>query len=228
MPPAASAHEAARYAVLRRIGSAIRHQIAGALQPVSMMSSMVERRLQAESPNLEALRRNGGEMSVLARNASAECVALMSWLAPPADERVSLHQAVEDCLHLLTTELSFRGFSVSDSTGGETALVCRPQVRTLLVASLLALTDSAAQGGDVRVSAVRSGARVLLRLALGAGEEAGEPPLPGKGYRALSWTDVQALAESEDVRLDVDDAGVLIHVPVLPPKEPDGRDTRWG
>lgn len=229
MPPAAAsaAHEAARYAVLRRIGSAVRHQIAGALQPVSMMSSMLERRLQADAPNLDTLRRNSGEMSLLARNASAECVALLSWLAPPADERVSLQQAVEDCLHLLTTELSFRGFALSSSVGEESALVCRPQVRTLLVASLLALTDSAPRGGEVQVSAVRHGARVLLRVVRGAGSEADEPALPGKGYRALGWADVRALAESEEVRLDVEDDGVLIHVPVLPPKEAPAREPRW-
>lgn len=224
----AAAHEAARYAVLRRIGSAIRHQIAGALQPVSMMASMLERRLQAQPPNLDALRRNSGEMSALSRAAGAECVALMSWLAPPPGEQVPLARGIEDCLHLLTTELSFRGFTVTDATQGETALVCRNAVRMLAVAGLLALTDSATSAAHVRVSVAREAGFVLLSMAMAPSGGDGELPPPAKGYRALSWRDVQALAEAEDVAVELGVASVQLRLPVLAPPEPDGADARWG
>lgn len=193
-----AAHEAARYAVLRRIGSAIRHQIAGALQPVSMLASLLERRMQAEAPNLDVLRKNATEISGLSRSASSECVALMGWIAPQEGELVTVSEGVEDCLHLLTTELSFRGFSVVNASAGQDALVGRLVLRTMLPASLLALTDGAAQAAQVHVSAQSSQDKVTVSLAL-VSLEHGEPSGHTKGYRPLTWRDVEALASDEGV-----------------------------
>ena len=47
--------EAPRYALLRRLVPAIRHQMAGSFQPVTMMAAIVEKRLLAASPDLPAL-----------------------------------------------------------------------------------------------------------------------------------------------------------------------------
>lgn len=193
-----AAHEAARYAVLRRIGSAIRHQIAGALQPVSMLASLLERRMQSETPNLDALRKNTTEISGLSRSASSECVALMGWIAPHEGEVVTVSEGVEDCLHLLTTELAFRGFSVVNASAGQDALVGRLVLRTMLPASLLALTDGAAQAAQVHVSAHASQDKVTVSLALVSAER-GEPSGHIKGYRPLTWQDVEALASDEGV-----------------------------
>lgn len=221
------AQEAARYAVLRRMGSAIRHQIAGALQPVSMLASMLERRTQAVSPNIEALRRNCSEMSALSRSAGNECVALMGWLSPHEGESVTLGQGVDDCLHLLSTELSFRGFAIADSTQAVQAQVGRQSLRTLLPAALMALTDAAARPAPVQITAAVEADAVVVRLALQAAQ-GDEPSTPAKAYRRLEWTDVQALARAEGVRLELDGTSVALYLPVVQPPPADGAAARWG
>ncbi|MFT3717158.1 hypothetical protein [Pseudorhodoferax sp.] len=197
----AAAAEAARYAVLRRLGSAIRHQIAGALQPVGMMATLLERRLKAPEPSMESLRRNSGELSTLSRAASAECVALMGWLAPREDEAVPLAAGVHECLHLMATELSFRGFSVADMTLQVQAEVSRPALRAVLPAALMALTDAAPSPAEVRIDA-RSADGTAVELELALLPQQGEPPPPAKAYRPIAWPDVQALAQAEGVGLE--------------------------
>lgn len=207
--------EAARYAVLRRMGSAIRHQIAGALQPVGMLSSMLERRVQASQPNVDALRKNCSEMSALTRSASAECVALIGWLAPQNEaDVVPLGEGVDECVHLLATELSFRGFSVTTTLGERDALVVRTSLRSLLPACLMALTDEAAAAGEVRLQAASDAPEsVRLSLTFVTGAEP-QPSARAKAYRPLSWRDVHALALDVGVEIAVEPGSVSLRLPV--------------
>lgn len=222
------AQEAARYAVVRRMASAMRHQIAGALQPVSMMASLLERRAQSDAPQLDTLRRNCSEMSVLARSASAECVALMGWLAPPDGERVSLGKGVEECLHLLTTELSFRGFTVVDTCGGQEALVARQALRTLLPACLMALTDACGVQAQVTVSASLDGSVASLELQLVPAADAPGVAQRAKAYRMLTWSDVRALAQAEQLELQVGPQSVLLRLDVASHASAEDDQVRWG
>lgn len=223
------AAEAARYAVLRRMGSAIRHQIAGALQPVTMVASLVERRLQAPAPNMDALRRNGSEMTTLARAASSDCVALMGWLAPQADELVALDKGIEECVHLLATELSFRGFSVLDTTQGEGASVARLSVRTLVPACLMALTDASAVPAQLHIRAhTQANAGVVhVRMALTPSADAGSGVQRAKAYRPLAWRDVHALARAEGVQLQAGPDAVELQF-VVQQAPADDAQVRWG
>ncbi len=203
--------EAARYAVLRRMGSAIRHQIAGALQPVGMLSSMLERRVQGEQPNMDALRKNCGEMSKLTRSASAECVALMGWIAPPHEaERVALANGVDECVHLLATEFSFRGFTLASTLEVGDAPVDRTTLRVLLPACLMALTDNAATGGEVQLHSHLEGAAVRLSMEFVASPAGGPAPTPAKAYRPLGWDDVRALALDHGIGLQIEPGGVSL------------------
>lgn len=223
----ATSHEAARFAVLRRIGSAIRHQIAGSLQPMTMMASLLERRLQADAPNLDALRRNAMEMNGLSRSASSECVALMSWIVPHDGDVVAVDQGVEDCVHLLVTELSFRGFSVINATQGHDGRVARQTVRTLVPAALLALTDRATQQASVTLSARSSPERVTLLLTVTPLEGAPPPGRPN-GYRALTWQDVLALAQDEGAAARYRDNVVELDLERQDREKSDQAKARWG
>jgi hypothetical protein len=222
------AQEAARYAVVRRMGSALRHQIAGALQPVSMMASLLERRAQAAAPQLEALRRNCSEMSAMARSASSESVALMGWLAPHDGERVALGKGVEECLHLLATELSFRGFTVVNATEGQDALVSRQALRTMLPACLMALTDACAMQAQVHVSARVDGAAASFALELSTVTDAPAVAQRAKAYRAVTWSDVQALAQAEQVELQMGSQSVQVRLDVAAQPAADSDQVRWG
>lgn len=220
-------HEAARFAVLRRMGSAIRHQLAGALQPITMVASLLERRVQAGTPNLDALRRSAVEMTALSRSASSECVALMSWIAPHDGDLVALDEGVQDCLRLLATELSFRGFSVVDATQGQQGRVARQTLRTMLPASLMALTDRAVKPARIQVTAQSSATQVTLSLIMTPLDGDQVPSLP-KAYRALTWQDVRALAEEEHVKARCTDTGIELVLKREDRGASDEEAVRWG
>ncbi|MES2413733.1 MAG: hypothetical protein V4614_08020 [Pseudomonadota bacterium] len=197
--------EAARYALLRRVAPAMRHDMAGALQPISMMAAMLEKRLQKPEPDMAALARNGGAINTLAREASAACMSLMTWLAPKEDSRVPFKACVTESLALVATELSFRGFNIVNDIPEIEAEVLLSSVRGSFMASLLALTDACSEPSNVTLTAKTTGNQITLVMALsasGAEAFATGATLP---YRKLGWDDVQAIADAQQVGLEFGD-----------------------
>lgn len=192
--------EAARYALLRRLAPALRHDMAGTLQPISMMAAMLEKRLQKPEPDMAALTKNGSAINQLAREASNTCMGLMTWLAPKEGRAVPLHEGVADALGLVATELSFRGFNVVDDTAGVDAELPQSVLRNVLMASLLALTDAAKGPAAVHVAADAGADGVVISLSLRPAE--GEVFADGTlAYRALERADASAIAADEAVSL---------------------------
>ena len=77
MPPTApqeptdTAGEAARYAVLRRIGPALKHDLVVHLQAVAMMAEVLAARLDKGAPSPEDLQQQVGRIHRVAREAVA-------------------------------------------------------------------------------------------------------------------------------------------------------------
>jgi hypothetical protein len=192
--------EAARYALLRRLAPALRHNMAGSLQPISMIAAMMERRLQKPDPDMEALGKNSSAISTLSREAATECMSLMTWLAPKDNNLVAVGAGIEDALGLLSTELSFRGFTLVNETGGADAQVPRSVIRTVFMAALVGLTDASAGPAHVQLGASQAGGKVTLTLEVkpvdGEAITGGTP-----AYRSLEWDDVECLAEAESVEV---------------------------
>ena len=198
--------EAARYAVMRRLLPAIRHNIAGSLQPVGMMAAMLERRTQAAVPDLVQLGNSSQALKTLAREAVATSLNLMDWLAPKDNDLVALNGAVEESLGMIATELSFRGFAVINQTSGMQASLPLGIFRSVFTASLIALTDRVENAADVVVTAESTSSWTQLTITLAPGGRTG---LAGMGvraptYRSIDWDDVQALANAEGVSLSHD------------------------
>lgn len=192
--------EAARYALLRRLAPAIRHDMAGALQPISMMAAMLDKRLQKPDPDMAALGKNASAINTLAREASNGCMSLMTWLAPKDNAVVPLAAAVADAISLVSTELSFRGFTLVNETGAVQDELPRSMVRGAFMAALLALTDSAPGPARVVLTARADGHEVVLVIA--REPDTGDILAPGtQAYRLLDWADVEAIAETESVKL---------------------------
>ena len=194
--------EAAHYALLRRLAPVIRHNMAGTLQPIAMVAAMLERRLQKADPDPEALLRNARDIVALSKEAAASCVDLMSWLAPKDNRPVRADAGIAECVGMVVTQLSFRGFSVVDSSGSIAAQLPQSALRNVLTASLIGLTDAAAVPGKLLISAGFAEDVLSIHIELKVPEvpEAvrvvDKPP-----YRLLDWQDVQALARQESARL---------------------------
>lgn len=192
--------EAARYALLRRLAPAIRHNMAGSLQPIGMIAAMLERRLQAAAPDFAKLGKNASDIGELSREAASACMNLMTWLSPRERDLVPLNSGLTEALQLLATELSFRGFTLVNETTNVDTQVNRGTLRSLAMASLTALTDATADPARVVLRAQRLEGETLLCIEL-AVTEGERVPNSLQAYRRLGWDDVQALADAEGIGL---------------------------
>ena len=203
LPAAPTGHdvlreEAARYALLRRIAPAMRHHLAGSMQPISMIAAILERRLQAPAPDLTVLRDNGKSISTLARSAASAAMNLITWVAPRENGVMPLAAGIDECLGMLSTDLAFRGFNVTNKVSAPELNVCVFSLRTVFTASLIALTDAALAPASIVISSEPAGeqTRVCIKVT---SEDGAAPPEQAGSFRQLSWEDVQALAAAEQV-----------------------------
>ena len=195
--------EAARYALMRRLMPAIRHHIAGSLQPIGMMSAMLERRIMAANPDMAQLGKNARALSALSRDAAAISLNLMTWLAPRDNDLITIISGVEESLGLIATELSFRGFDVVNSTADVFARLPKAVLRSVFTASLIALTDAAEHAAQVVIASSQEADITQLKISIVQLNTA--PPVRAENhisnYRVLQWDDVQALADAQGVQL---------------------------
>ena len=214
--------EAARYALLRRLAPAMRHDMAGGFQPIIMLATIVEKRLLSASPDFSTLVENSHEMRTLAIAATRSNLDLMGWMALDNDARVGLGQGIRDAMHLLATELSFRGFKFVNQTEGVTTEVGRDHLRGVFVAALLALTDAAAAStAKILLTAARDGQDVLVSISMtdvGAASGAIAPHeefLIGlAAYRKIDWDDVQAIADADGLSVIYETGSVMLRLPI--------------
>lgn len=213
--------EGSRYAVLRRLAPAMRHQLAGSFQPVGLMAAIVEKRLQTATPDVAALAKTSSDVRTLATAATRSSLDLMGWIAPDPEAQVPLGQGIHDTLHLVATELSFKGFTCVDQTPGMTTPVALSQVRGVFVAALLALIDAALSPTPFTVTAQREGGALAVTVTLTEAPTASESAsrdefqLNLTSYRNISWDEVDAIAAADGVALEHNAMAFVLRLPVV-------------
>ena len=215
--------EAARYALLRRLAPAMRHDMAGGFQPVTMMATIVEKRLLAASPDLSTLVKSSSDIRTSAVAATRSSLDLIGWMAHDIGARVGLGQGIRDCMRLLATELSFRGFKFADQTEGMTTEVGRDHLRGVFVAALLALTDTAAADStaNILLTADMDGQDMLVTISLTDVVATSGAIAPHEGfliglaaYRKIDWDDVQAIADADGLSVIHEAESVMLRLPI--------------
>jgi hypothetical protein len=204
--------EAARFAVLCRVAPMLRHDMAGALQPLGMVAMVLQRRVQASDPDLAAIAKNAASISSLTKDAAAGCIDAISWLAPREDPVVSLHRGVEDVLKVLLVELSGCGLEAVNDIPENSSDAPQGYFRTVLAGALLAFCDEGTGGGKLHIGVLagQSGpARLVLRL-VAAETSVG---VASRHKRRIEWPDVQALATSSGTTLERSEDGFTLGLP---------------
>jgi hypothetical protein len=196
--PDSSLAEAARYALLRRLAPSMRHHLVVNLQPIGMIYEVMDRRLRAPGPDLSDVHESAHKISGFARAALNSCLDVVSWLAPDEDVSTTAAEGVRECLGLLATSLTFRGYTLRNEVGAMPGDVRRTAIRNVLTASLIHATDQNPAPADLVLAAEPQRDALVLTLTLrpSAGEQ-GFSPEPA--YRPLEWSDVEALAAAESV-----------------------------
>ena len=204
--------EAARYASMRRLAFAMRHHMVVHLQPIGMITEVMERRLQAPAPDIARVHEGMAKINGYSRAAVQSCLDVVSWLAPEAGTVVALSAGVQECVALLRSSFNFRGFVLKDEVGDSPATVSRAGLRNVLPATLLALTDRAESPAELVLSAQLAAEQVTLSAALrpteGPAGFAGDAP-----YRLLEWHEVEALARADGIAVERAGDGARLSIP---------------
>ena len=93
----------------------MRHHMVVHLQPIGMSTELMERRLNAAEPDLAQVQQSMDRINGFSRAAVQSCRDVVSWLAPDAEATIELKAGIAECLSLLRSNLSFRGFTVRES-----------------------------------------------------------------------------------------------------------------
>jgi hypothetical protein len=199
LPPDHGA-EAARYALLRRLAPSMRHHLVVNLQPIGMIYEVMDRRLRAAEPDLAEVHDSAHKINGFARAALASCLDVVTWLAPEEEALTTAADGVRECFGLLATSLTFRGYALRNEVSAVPGQVRRSAMRNVLTAALLHATDENSPPAELVLSAEPDAGALVLVLTLRPtdGERGFSPEPP---YRALQWSDVEALAAAESVDL---------------------------
>lgn len=200
--PAAASRlaEAARYALLRRLAPSMRHHLVVNLQPIGMIYEVMDRRLKAAHPDLRDIHDNAHKINNFAKAALNSCLDVVTWFAPDDNVRTTAEDGVRECLGLVATSLTFRGFNLRNEVATVPGEVRRAAMRNVLTGALIYATDHTAAPADLVLSGEASGTALTLTLTIRPLQ--GEPSFIGDApYRPLDWADLEALAAAERVEL---------------------------
>ena len=187
--------EAASYAVLRRIAPALRHDVAGFMQPVGMLVMVLQRRVQMPEPDLPVIAKNVISISALAKEATTGCMNVMDWMASREDACISMCAGVDEVVRLLALELSGHGLSASHDMAEGQMRLPRRFFRSVLAAALLAWCDQTPGAGVLRITGWSDASEAELKLQF----EADGTALPSDAVhrqRPIGWDDAEALARA--------------------------------
>ena len=191
--------EAACYAVLRRLMPVLRHDVAGSMQPVRMLMMVLERRVHAPEPDVQAITKNVVSVSALTKQATADCINALDWIGSSQDAQVSLRSNVDEAIKLLAIELSAHALVLVNGISDDTPTAPQSFLRTVFMGALLAFCDQCAAGGTLKVTfeaATDSHSAHQLQLRLLPGGADKPPAFQGlvQKYRLMDWHDVEAMA----------------------------------
>ena len=191
--------EAASYAVLQRIAPALRHDVAGFMQPVGMLVMVLQRRVQMPEPDLQAIAKNVISISALAKEATTGCMNVMDWMASREDACISMYAGVDEVVRLLALELSGHGLSASHDLAADISVdlvqVPRRFFHCVLAGALLAWCDQIPGAGVLRITGWSDASEAELKLQF----EADGTALPADAVhrqRRIGWDDAEALARA--------------------------------
>ena len=201
--------DAARYALLRRLAPAIRHDFLGALQIPGMMMGIIERRLRSTSPDLDSLRSDLASVRAASQNTLSSVMNVMDWIEPESEQTSDASTVVLDCVAMLSASLRLRGFEVVNEVSGVAGQLSRTAVRSVLSAALIALSDHAEAPAVLVIQAQALPDHMEFSVTLHPAEEALtflHAPLD----RPLRWHEVEALARAESVKWSRTQDGVRL------------------
>lgn len=216
--------EAARYAVLERLMPILRHDVAGAMQAPRMLLMVMQKRLQAPQPDLQAIAQNVATIGTLTQQGTLSCMAALAWIVPGEDIDVGLHASVNEASAWLAMELSSHALVLVNGIEDEAVTAPQTFFRRIFLGAVLAFCDQHAGGGSLRVSVTPAdaGSGLHRQLQLNLLADTAGKCTAGKlavlhdaapRSRLIDWSDVQAMAQSSGVHMARGDGWLSVDLP---------------
>jgi hypothetical protein len=192
--------EAARYALLRRLAPSMRHHLVVNLQPIGMVYEIMDRRLRAPEPNLADVQEGAHKINSYARAALASCIDVVTWLSPDDSALTTAADGVRECLALVATSFTFRGFSLRSDVGEVSGQVERAAFRNVVTGALVHLSDEHSPPAEITIAAQAAPDGLLMTLT--ARRTQGNPGFAtAPSYRPITRDDLEALARADGVQV---------------------------
>ncbi|MEO8565202.1 MAG: hypothetical protein ABI541_02375 [Betaproteobacteria bacterium] len=205
--------DAIRYAVLRKLASAIRHSLMGDLQTIQFSAELAARMIDsgAGGPKLDECIKMLPEQTRAAVNS---CRAMIEWLRPDEKAATAVDETLRQCLKVAGDDWSLRGIEASTDIRSGGVMVSKPMLRELLVTSLLTLVDTHPGPIDIAIVAEANGDEVVVSLsARQAGRKTQFPPMTL--YRALTYDDVMTIGNAVRVPCACADGTISFRLPAI-------------
>jgi hypothetical protein len=197
--------DAANYAVLRRIAPALRHDVAGLMQPVGMMMMVLQRRVQMAEPDLSAMAKNIASAGALAKDATTGCMNAIGWMAAGEGTHMNLRNGINEVSKLLESEFSAAELKVVNEISDDQVTAPQNFLRSVVIGALLAFCDQRTPGTTLTICLERenNASGDLLAVRMLPVESAVVPVATdtNRKYRPIDWPDVEAMAGSLGVAM---------------------------
>ena len=211
--------EAASYAVLRRVAPVLQHNVAGFMQPVSMLTTILQRRVQMAQPDMQLIAQNLASISAQAKEATSHCMSSVGWMVPSSDTPVSLRSGVNEAGQLLELEFSETALQLINDISDGNAVVSQSFLRSLVMGTLLAFCDQRSAGYTLQVTLEagtgQGGAtdRLLLRMLPGDPFKSPASTDTDRKPRPIDWPDVKAMADAFNVTMERGEGWLMLGLP---------------
>ncbi len=210
--------EAANYAVLRRIAPALRHDVAGLMQPLGMLMMVLQRRMQMPDPDLAAISKNVASVNALTKEATAGCMNAMGWMVTGDDAPTALRTAVNEAIKLLEMEFAATALELVNGIADDQAVAPKNFLHSVLTGALLAFCDQRTAGAalEIKFEAGSRDERPRLKLCMlpGDASKLSAPTEMTRPSRAIDWSDVEAMANSFNVTMARGEGWLTLSLPV--------------
>jgi hypothetical protein len=206
--------DAVRYAMLRRLAPGIRHGLMGDLQAIQFLAELAARQLRV-SADVAKVEESLTQIIAHTRSNVVSCRSIVDWLRPEGGATIALGEGVAQCLKLAGDDWALRGVEASTSLLATEALVDKAALRELLIASLLALTDTHPGSLDIDVRSAVDGNDVELDVEARVADRRASMPL-SQHERKLAWADVNILAQVHGVPCACRPTGATLRLRRIP------------
>lgn len=170
------------------------------MQPITMMAGMLARQLQRAQTDPQTLVKLATDMQLACKSAIAARTDVLTWFQPSEQNLGSIDAEVAQSTNMLTAEFAIQGCSIDNQVQDRPQAVLKSNLRTVLIAALFAILDTAHDPVVVQLRVLPSSTNDGTTIALSW------TTLPASDLRStpdtrhtIGWEDVQAIADQTGV-----------------------------